>query len=217
MARTNITKEEARTLIDRMVEKHGLLVKGQDAGYLILTGPTNKHRVCIQNTKFLGRIDTTLPVKGQEGTEDLKAHNGAITCHIVPDLKWLEHYLDMLGDGGVSKQVTNHPRPFAVQKSSAGPKRTPRAVAAPLEEDVGAPSEYIAEGGTLKDRLAEIAARGKRARIRMYVEEKGMTQEEAEAVVYGRIDESDVEEARSNAHSSELNELSREAGLNYET
>lgn len=221
MAKSDVTAEMARALVDRIAQEKGLLVN-ETSGFLKVQGPTNKHRIYIQKSKMLKRIDCTLPVGtfdasgvGDPGTLPLSAPNGSITCHIVPELAHLERFLLMLADGNMGTQVPNKPRPFAANKVPA--RRQPRAVAPPVNEfDVG-PTEYIAAGGTLDERLSRIASGARKARIRNLMENRGISEEEAIAILDRKVEEEDVVASQTAANELQTGEVMREAGIEVES
>lgn len=213
MAKSNITKESARAVIDRVAQELGLLLtpKGQ---FLKIEGPTNKQRIYVQQSKMLGRIDTTLDVLGQPGTIQLSTPNGSIRCHIEPTLEYLESFLRMLGDSSVEKQVINKPRPFGATKQ---PTRTPRPTATPIRMDEivveHEPKEYIAEGGTLEQRLQAIKDGVRRAKVRALVENKGISEEEANDILDGKIQEDAATDQAVASGKAEVTELLKETGV----
>lgn len=211
--KSNISIEHALAVIDKVTQELGLLRSDTSACYKI-QGPTNKHRMYVFKSKTLGKIDTTLPVQGQPGTYGLSAPNGAIACHVDADLVHLETYLRMLGDAELGKQESNKPRPFAATR---GPKaRSIGPVVAPIpEREVVEPTEYIAQGGTLDERLASIKGRARAARIRRYVDEHGLSEEEAREVAEGNLALEDVIGSRNRSSSIEAESVAEEAGIEY--
>lgn len=198
-------------MIDRVAQELGLILS-KKGPYLKVEGPSNKHRIYVMESKFLGRIDTTLDVLGQPGTTQLNQPNGSIRCHIEPNLEHLETFLRMLGDSSLGKQVPNKHRPFGAVKQ---PSRTPRPTAQPVQVEDVQPVEYIAEGGTLAERIEMIKAGVRRAKIRLLVEEKGMTREEAEAHLDRRVEDGDraAEELAQARQEAEVKDIIRETGV----
>lgn len=81
-------------------EALGLSIKEQK-GYVQFKNLTTGHRMVVaKQGKAVTRIDTTLEVLGQEGTRELDAPNGRITCHIDPNPDTVAHYLAMLAESG---------------------------------------------------------------------------------------------------------------------
>lgn len=186
MAKSDITLEQAQGTIDKVAKELGLIVGGT-ATFIKVEGPTNKHRIYVQKSRSLGRIDFTIDLPTDDPAyKQLGAPNGSIRCHIVPDLEQLERCLRMLGDSALGKQVPNKPRPFAATKQ---PIRKPKAIAAPIPEEALAP---VPEGGVLKDRLAHLHARAREARINMLLENPEtygeMTRDDAAQHVDDRTD-----------------------------
>lgn len=214
MAKSNITKEEARAVIDRVAEELKLLVN-KASGFLKIEGPTNKHRIYVMESKKLGRIDTTLDLpKDDPAYVALSGPNGAIRCHIAPDLAHLERCLRMLGDASLDKQVSNKPRPFGVQAQPKTPARTPRPTAPVV--DVAAVIQKSAvkvDGLTLEERLEYIRKSSQRAKVRLLVEERGLPEELAERVVKGEIELDEALQNIAGAEATTVNEVLAESGV----
>lgn len=209
---SDVTQEQARSVIDRVAQELGLLVV-DTSGFIKIQGPTTKHRVYVQRSRTLNRIDTTLPIPADDAAfKPLATPNGSISCHITPDLEQLERSLRMLADAAFGTQVPNKPRPFAASKAPAA--RRPKPTAEPLPE---VELKVVPEGGDLKARLAAIKAQARRGRINRILdnpEQYGvMTEAEAIAVVDGKVEASDVKEASQNAFTAEMNDLIAETGL----
>lgn len=220
MAKSNIEMSQALAVIDRVSQELGLLVSDTSFGKKV-EGPTNRHRMYVQKGQRLGRIDITVDL----GPDDpayvqLTAPNGSVRCHVKPDLEQLERCLRMLGDGAITTQVPNKPRPFAATKAPL--VRQPKAVAPPV------PAEALKEVAIdparklLADRVALIHARARAARVRMIMESPEkygkLTEAEAEALVDGRGTQAsdDVElviEASRNSLAAETAEVLDEAGI----
>lgn len=209
MAKSDVTQEQARAVIDRVAQELGLLV-AETSGFIKVQGPTNKHRVYVQRSRTLNRIDTTLPLPTDDPAyKGLAAPNGSISCHVQPDLEQLERALRMLADSSVGTQVPNKPRPFAAVKAPAA--RRPKPVAEPMLETA---LEPVPEGGSLKDRLRAIRDSARAAKVRRYVE-NGMSEDEAEAVVAGKVTAADVGETIRNATEAELSQVAVESGIEF--
>lgn len=162
MAKSDITIEQAEGVIAKVSAELGLL-RSETSGFLKVQGPGNKHRVYVQKSRSLGRIDTTIPLAADDPAfKDAVADNGSISCHVVPDLEQLERVLRMLADSALATQTPNKPRPFAVNKAPTA--RRPKAVAPPIPADALREdrSEVPKE---LEDRLAYLKARGREAKI----------------------------------------------------
>ncbi len=217
MAKSGITKEQARGLIDSVAKELGLLV-ADTSGFVKIQGPGNRHRIYVQRSQTLGRIDCTLPTVNADGTpvegcKGLEAPNGSVTCHLDPTLENLEFHLRRLADGTLATQVPNKPRPGAFTKA---PARKPKAVAAPLADGDFEPPVDDGPLKDLKDRLTNIKMRGRLAKINRLIENDpsgSMTYAEAEAIVDGKTDGDSIKEANSNAADAELNETLSEAGI----
>lgn len=208
MSKSDVTQEQARAVIDRVAQELGLLV-AETSGFIKVQGPTNKHRIYVQRSRTLNRIDTTVPIATDDPAyKALAAPNGSIASHITPDLEQLERALRMLADATLGTQVPNKPRPFAATKAPAA--RRPKPVAEPMSETV---LEPVPEGGSLKDRLAAIRDSSRKAKIRRFVENNALSEEEAEAVVSGKITLESLTESVDNARTAEALELLQESGI----
>lgn len=193
MAKSDITLEQARAVIDRVSAELGLLSK-DTSGFIKVEGPTNKHRVYVQMSRTLNRIDFTVDLPPDDPMyKQMSNPNGSIRCHIVPTLEFLERALRMLGDSGLATQVPNKPRPFAPTKA---PVHRPKPVAAPVPEAALIPV-IDGERLSLEARLKRIKDRAREARINRIMENPDqfgtMTRDEAAALVDGRVEREDLE------------------------
>lgn len=214
MAKSDVTQEQARALVDKVAQELGLLVS-DTSGFIKVQGPTNKHRIYIQKSRTLNRIDTTLMLAADDPAfKPLAAPNGGVQSHIQPDLEQLERTLRMLGDANLGTQVSNKPRPFAATKAPAA--RRPKPVVAPVEVKI----EAVPEGGSLKERLAKIKASARKARISRILENPqqygNLTEAEAIAIVDGKVEQDDATEAAANKAASELSQIVEESGIEIE-
>jgi hypothetical protein len=199
MAKSDITREQARAVIDNVAKEIGLIVV-DTSGFVKIQSPNTKHRMYVQRSAALGRIDTTTPAfepngVAVPGTKQLSAPNGSVTCNVEPTLEHLEYHLRRLCDASLGVQVPNKPRPFAASKQQT---RKPKALEMPEEDE----PVVVPEGGHLKDRLARLAERSRIAKINRHIENDptGMlTFAEAEAIVDGRVDAEDMEHRASAA------------------
>lgn len=196
MAKTDITIEQALVTIDKVVNELGLLFSTQGKGFYQVVGPTTKHKVYVQRSTRLNRIDTSMDLAadlvdaaGVPLRIELKNPNGSIKCHVAPSLENLERVLRMLADAGVGTHVMNRPRPFAPTKD---PVRKPRPITEPVPEIALVP---VPENGSLEERLATLRHRGRLARVNRLLENDTtgtLTREEAEAIEDGRISPDDL-------------------------
>ena len=185
MAKPDTTIEQALVVIDRMVSELGLLYNDKGKGFYQVTGTVTKHKIYVQKSRLLRRIDTSLDLAkdlldsaGEQVRVELKSDNGAIKCHVAPSLENLERVLRMLADSTITAHVKNQPRPFAVTKQ---PVHRPRPITEPVPEIA---LEPVPEGGSLEERLAVLRARGRLARINRLLENDAtgrLTRDEAEA------------------------------------
>lgn len=139
------------------------------SGWHKYTSKANNHKIYVQKGGTVKRIDTTLPVRGQPGTRDLKSSNGKITCHLEPDPVTFAVFVQMMTDATVEKLDGKPARPFAPKTPKA-----PKASATPVGETEAATKE---ENETAvadhKQRIAEIKARAAAARAKRKAEEAG--------------------------------------------
>lgn len=208
MSKSDVTQEQARSVIDRVSQELGLLV-ADTSGFIKIQGPTNKHRLYVQKARTLNRIDSTIALEADDPAyKQLAAPNGSVACQIVPTLENLERMLRMLGDASLTTQVPNKPRPFAATK--APPARKPKPLELPVPEAELAP---VPEGGSLKDRLAKIKESARKAKVRRYVENHNLSETDAEAVVEGKVTLEDLLENRNASRTGEALDLMSEAGI----
>ena len=179
--------------MDRIVGELGLLKK-YNAGFICIMGPTTKHKVYVQRTKTLGRIDCSIDLPPDDPMRaELKSHNGSVKCHIVPSLENLERVLRMLGDAATGTHVQNKPpRPFGPAPAPKVPVHKPRPVVEPVPSVA---LEPMSEEGSLDDRVQRVKERARLARVNRLLENDqtgGLTRADAEAVVDGRIKLEDI-------------------------
>lgn len=194
MAKTDITIEQALIVVERVVNELGLLFSGTGKGFYQIVGPETKHKIYVQKSRSLGRIDTSMDLdadavdsSGAKFRMELKNGNGSIKCHIAPTLENLERGLRMLANAEIGTHVMNRPRPFAA------PARKPRPITEPVPEIA---LEPVPEGGSLEERLEVLKARGRLARVNRLIENDQtgrLTREEAEAIEDGRISRDDID------------------------
>lgn len=217
MSKSDTTLEQARMKIETVAKELGLL-HTDTSGFIKVQGPTNKHRLYVQKSKHLGRIDCTIDLPSDDPAFKQPFPNGSVKCQVVPTLEQLERALRMLGDPNIGTQVPNKPRPFAATK--APPARKPKAVSptVPLEaleevpDSAGGPSKV-----ELQNRLKALKARSRLAKIRRIMENPEqyghLSEEEAAAIVDGKVAQSDMDEAGRNAEAADLRETLAETGI----
>jgi len=106
--------------LDAHAQALGLQVQDQ-AGFTKYINAETGHKLYIaKQGRKVKRVDTTLPILGQDGTYDLAKPNGKIACHIVPELDYVTAALTQLADSSVGKLRSA--------------KRVKAAVEAPAEE-----------------------------------------------------------------------------------
>lgn len=211
MSKTDVTLEQAQATIDRVAQEVGLLVN-HTSGFIKIQGPSNKHRVYVQKSRTLNRIDTTITLAADDPAyKPLSNPNGSIASHVQPNLEQLERVLRMLADSTLSTQTPNKPRPFAATKAPA--PRKPKPTAEPVEEKkLAAPPP----GGSLDDRLAAIKDSARKARINRYMENNGLSQDEAEQVADKKITLDELLAQKNSEAQVELHELVAETGIHLE-
>lgn len=212
MSKSDVTLEQVQAVVDRVAQELGLLVN-PTSGFIKVQGPGNKHRVYIQKSRTLNRIDTTLPIPSDSPAyKSLSAPNGSIVCHVQPTLEHLESALRMLADSSLSTQTPNKPRPFAATKAPA--PRKPKPTAEPVEEKKLTP---VPQGGDLKERLAKIRESARKARVNRVLENPdkyGITDEtEAEALIDSKVSLDEFAANRAAQNAVELAELQAETGV----
>jgi hypothetical protein len=220
MSKTDITLEQARAVVDRVAQETGLLT-ADTSGFIKVQSPSTKHRIYVQLSKRLNRIDSTMEMTDAAGNQvpgtlGVSNPNGSIKCHLEPTLENLEFHLRRLNDATLGVQVPNKPRPFAPSKTPI--PRKPKPVAAPVPEEALVPvgpangEEPSIDPDGLRVRLANIKARARDARIRRYVED-GHSHDEAVAIVEGRVKLADLQEAAANREAADVTDLASEAGV----
>lgn len=103
--------------LDAHAQTLGLQVQDQ-AGFTKYINAETGHKLYIaKQGRKVKRVDTTLPILGQDGTYALSKPNGKIECHLLPELDLVTAVLTQLAD------------------SSAGKIRTAKRVKAAVEVD----------------------------------------------------------------------------------
>ncbi len=81
----------------------GLAVQTQKGFTKYLNAETGHKLYVAKQGKEVKRVDTTLPILGQDGTYALSKSNGKIECHVIADLATVTAVLTQLADGSVGK------------------------------------------------------------------------------------------------------------------
>jgi hypothetical protein len=81
----------------------GLSVQTQRGFTKYLNLETGHKLYVAKQGKEVKRVDTTLPILGQDGTYPLSKENGKIECHVIADLATVTAVLTQLADGSVGK------------------------------------------------------------------------------------------------------------------
>lgn len=81
----------------------GLQVTEQ-VGFTKFVNPETGHKLYVaKQGRAVKRVDTTLPILGQDGTYPLDKPNGKIECHVVAELEKVTEVLTQLADSSVGK------------------------------------------------------------------------------------------------------------------
>lgn len=102
----------------------GLLVQEQKGFTKYINGETGHKLYVAKQGRQVKRVDTSLPILGQDGTYPLSKPNGKIECHIVPDLDTVRGVLSQLADSSVGK----------IRAAKRAPKATEVAAEEPAAE-----------------------------------------------------------------------------------
>lgn len=81
----------------------GLQVQDQAGFTKFINGETGHKLYVAKQGRAVKRVDTTLPILGQDGTYALAKPNGKIECHVVPELETVTKVLTQLADASVGK------------------------------------------------------------------------------------------------------------------
>jgi len=215
MAKSTIEMTDALALIDRLAGPLGLVCDNTKTFGPKVSGPSG-HKIHVQKGRFLGRIDTTLPLQPDDPDYvQLSAPNGSIRCHVRPDLSALERCLRMLADPGTETHAPARP-PGPYSRPKPPPARRPRAITEPV---VLKEPEVDPERRLLEDRVAAIRAQARAARIAKVLENPDkygtLTEDQAAALVdgRGRVEAEDLVEATRNSALSETALALDEAGI----
>ena len=151
--------EDTMTFLNRVCQELNLRLE-ETSQFIKITGSTG-HRVYVQKSKVLRRIDTTLPkdLLSAEDIVSLKEPLGAITCHIAPSIDALERVLKTLPTA--AKLVSTKNRPFEVKPRKVKPLMQPLAVVS------APPPQQNEEQITLSERVKKIKEAALQARIKM--------------------------------------------------
>lgn len=89
--------------LDAHAQALGLQVQDQ-AGFTKYINAETGHKLYVaKQGRKVKRVDTTLPILGQDGTYDLAKPNGKIACHVVPELDYVTAVLTQLADNSIGK------------------------------------------------------------------------------------------------------------------
>ncbi len=98
----------------------GLSIQEQKGFKKFVNLETGHKLYVAKGDRAVKRVDTTLPILGQDGTYDLSKPNGKIACHVVPDLETVTKVLTQLADSSVGK----------IRQAKRAPKAAPAEEAA---------------------------------------------------------------------------------------
>lgn len=89
--------------LDAHAQALGLQVQEQKGFTKFINGETGHKLYVAKQGRAVKRVDTTLPILGQDGTYALSKPNGKIECHVVADLETVTKVLSQLADATVGK------------------------------------------------------------------------------------------------------------------
>jgi hypothetical protein len=76
----------------------------EQKGYTQFKNLETGHKLYVaKGDRAVKRVDTTLPILGQDGTYDVAKPNGKINCHVVVDLETVTKVLTQLADSSIGK------------------------------------------------------------------------------------------------------------------
>ncbi len=81
----------------------GLTVQEQRGFTKYINAETGHKLYVAKGAKEVKRVDTTLPILGQDGTYPLAKPNGKVECHVIADLETVTAVLSQLADSTVGK------------------------------------------------------------------------------------------------------------------
>jgi hypothetical protein len=81
----------------------GLQVAEQKGFTKYINAETGHKLYVAKQGRAVKRVDTTLPILGQDGTYPLSKPNGKIECHVVAELETVTKVLEQLADSSVGK------------------------------------------------------------------------------------------------------------------
>lgn len=81
----------------------GLQVQDQVGFIKFINGETGHKLYVAKQGRLVKRVDTTLPILGQDGTYPLSKSNGKIECHVVAELETVTKVLTQLADSSIGK------------------------------------------------------------------------------------------------------------------
>ena len=111
--------------LDAHAQALGLSVQTQKGFTKYFNLETGHKLYVAKQGKEVKRVDTTLPILGQDGTYPITKPNGKIECHVIADLETVTAVLSQLADASVGK----------IRPAKRAPKAEAEAVeAAPVAE-----------------------------------------------------------------------------------
>lgn len=140
------------------------------SGWHKVTSKVNSHKIYVQKGDNVKRIDTTLPVSGQEGTRQLKSPNGKITCHLEANEETFGVFVTAMSATDLEKLESKPARPFS--------PKAPKAPKQPGDSVTATPATATPDKEELAKRLAGIRERAAAARAKRKAEEEGASAEE---------------------------------------
>ena len=107
--------------LDAHASALGLMVQSQKGFTKFINGETGHKLYVAKQGRAVKRVDTTLPILGQDGTYPLSKPNGKIECHVVADLDTVTKVLSQLADSTGGKLRAAKRAPKAEEASAEEP------------------------------------------------------------------------------------------------
>lgn len=107
--------------LDAHAQALGLQVQEQKGFTKFINGETGHKVYVAKQGRAVKRVDTTLPILGQDGTYPLSKANGKIECHVVADLDTVTKVLSQLADSSMGKLRAAKRAPKAADATSEEP------------------------------------------------------------------------------------------------
>lgn len=106
----------------------GLHVQEQASFTKFINMETGHKLYVAKQGRVVKRVDTTLPILGQDGTVPLSKPNGKIECHVIPEIETVTKVLTQLADSAATGKLRAAKRaPKAVEAEGDAPAETVEA------------------------------------------------------------------------------------------